>query len=287
MPFDILALAAVTDELQATVGGQVQRIIQPSAASIALAVYAHRTQRWLLTSVDARYARVHLSTQRLAKAFATPSSFVMLLRKHLEGRRIGAIDQTPHERVLTVRFRGHDQEILLIAELMGKHSNLILLDANRRILGAIKAVPPSQSRVRPVLPGREYAAPPVRGRDERLYPGGDRLDPVAGPEHCTQLLDALPSGTPAIEALLGLLPGCSPFMAGQMVRRAGVSAAKPQHGAWGESLVRAAQTLYQLPRTQSWEPCTFTSESGRKDFAPYLPLGVDQIAAAPSLSEAI
>src|SRR5579862_9160633 len=86
MPFDALAAAAIADELRTTlVGGRVQHIVQPSELSVGLSVYARGETYWLLLSADPSFARVHLVEGKLAKGFPTPSSFVMLLRKYLEG----------------------------------------------------------------------------------------------------------------------------------------------------------------------------------------------------------
>src|SRR5579859_3992688 len=160
MPFDSLAMAAVADELRdAMLGGRIQKIIQPSETSVALSVYANGASRWMLASADARHARVHLVSGKLAKAFPTPSAFVMLLRKYLEGAHLASIDQLPDERVLRVTGSSRASATTLVVEVMGKHSNVILV-AEDRILGALKIVPPHRSRVRPILIGREYVPPP-------------------------------------------------------------------------------------------------------------------------------
>src|SRR5579872_3718257 len=122
MPFDAMTMSATTDEIRVAIGGQIQRIIQPSTASIALSVYAGGVRRWLLLSADARYARVHLCEEALAKGFATPSSFVMLLRKYLEGGRLVSVDQVPYERILSVSAESGAGSTRLVAEVMGKHS---------------------------------------------------------------------------------------------------------------------------------------------------------------------
>jgi len=287
LPFDTMALAAVSDELAGARGGQVQRIIQPSESAIALSIYSQGRQRWVLLSADARHARVHFVGGRLAKAFPAPSPFVMLLRKHIESRRLQAVEQIPFERILQLTFPGEDRPVRLMAELMGKHSNIILVDADSTVLGAIKLIPPHQSRVRPILPGRPYLPPPARVRDAKLYPPGERVDPVADTDELANLLKTLPPDTPVRAALAGILPGCSPFMADQIASLSGLG---PQ-ATIGESsiytLTTAARNLYARFSTRTWEPCTFTSPKGACDFAPYRPAGVDAINAAGSMSEAI
>src|SRR5437764_1442173 len=101
MPFDTMTTAAVADEARdSLIGGRIQKIIQPSALSVALSVYGGGAQHWLLLSADPSRARAHLSQDRLAKAFATPSSFIMLLRKYLDGARVAEARQVPHARIL-------------------------------------------------------------------------------------------------------------------------------------------------------------------------------------------
>ncbi|HLJ66141.1 MAG TPA: NFACT RNA binding domain-containing protein [Chloroflexota bacterium] len=286
MPFDSMALAAVTDEAQAIAGGQIQRIIQPSEASIALAVYASGLRRWLLVSADARLARVVLSEERLAKAFDQPSSFVMLLRKYLEGARITSVRQTPYERVLTVDVIHGEDRVELVAEIMGKHSNIVLVSSTSTILGAVKMVPPARSRVRPVLPGREYAPPPAHDRDQALYGEGPRLNPREDPDQVAALLATMGRAATLRVALLGLLPGCSPFLADQIAYRAGADPQAPADSAPTET-AQAAGELYALPESHDWHPCTFLDERGRCGFAPYLPLRMEAVCPAPSISAAV
>jgi hypothetical protein len=225
MPFDTMAMAAVADDLSASVaGGRIQRVIQPSATSIALAIYAGGVQRWLVLSADPRFARVNLSSDRLAKAFATPSPFVMLLRKHLDGARVEDIRQAPGERVLIMRCLEGEGAVELVAEAMGKHSNVILV-GDGKILGALKTIPHHQSRVRPILPGLPFSLPPAQPRDEKLFPTGPRVDPFVDPASFREAMDHLPGDTPVPAALLGILAGAGPFLTGNIMVAAGANPA--------------------------------------------------------------
>ena len=141
-------------QLVARYNASYSRQVLPSAYP----VYAGGTLHWLVLSADARLARVHLASERLAKGFATPSSFIMLLRKYLEGSRLVGVDQQPYERVLRLACGGAEHRVTLVVEVMGKHSNIILLDTDATVLGALKIVPPRQSRVRPIVPGVRYTA---------------------------------------------------------------------------------------------------------------------------------
>lgn len=285
MPFDALAMAAMTDEVGATAGGRIQKIVQPSRYGVGLAIYAGGEQHWLLLSADPRFARVQL-TSKLAKAFPTPSPFVMLLRKYLDGARVDMVEQRWRERVMTVHCYGSKGQADLVCEVMGKHSNVMLLSPDGRILGAVKHVRLTESRVRPILPGRTYVPPPEQGRDERLFPPGPRLDPCADPDQTLDLLSQA-EAAPVRAALLGLLPGCGPFLADQIAWRADTAPETSVGEAGPANLLRAAQSLFDLYRTRAWEPSTFREARGRPDFSPYRPLHVTDVSPALSLSQAI
>lgn len=287
MPFDTMAMAAVADEIVGVAtGAQIQRIIQPGEASIALSLYGGGAQRWLVLSADARHGRVGFTIERLAKAFATPSSFVMLLRKHLEGVRIVDVHQTRWERVLTLSCGPQDHRVRLIAEVMGKHSNVILIDQDDRILGALKIVPPRLSRVRPILPGHQYRPPPSRELDSALFAPGPRPDPLTQSEALRAHLQGIPT-VPVEVALLGTLPGCSPFLAGQIRAQTAASPNALITDVATARLDAAIAQVYRLFDSREWKPSVFTDARGRMDFAPYLPLQVDNIESADSMSSAI
>lgn len=285
MPFDALAMAAMTDEVAAAAGGRIQKIVQPSLHGIGLAFYAGGSQRWLLLSADPRFARVQFTT-KLAKAFPTPSPFVMLLRKYLDGARLETVEQRWRERVMTMRCLGSEGPVDLVCEVMGKHSNVMLVGRDATILGSVKRVRPAESRVRPILPGGTYVPPPQVPRDVDLYPPGPRLDPVEAPEEAVAMI-AGAGDAPVRRALLGLLPGCGPFLADQITWRAGATPEDTVSTVGSEAVIAAAASLFALYGTRAWNPGTFTDARGRPDFSPYRPQHVADIVPAQSLSEAI
>ncbi len=285
MPFDALAMAAMTDEVGVSAGGRIQKIVQPSRFSIGLAIYAGGKQHWLLLSADPRFARIQL-TSKLAKAFPTPSPFVMLLRKYLDGARVAAVEQRWRERVMTIHCEGSEGTVDVVCEVMGKHSNVMLVAADSRILGAVKHVRVTESRVRPILPGRTYVPPPTQDRDQRIFPSGPRVDPCDRPDEALMLLSRASSAS-VRQALLGLLPGCGPFLADQISCRADVTPEMPVGRAGAENLLRAAQSLFDLYRTRDWQPSTFLNARGQPDFSPYVPLLVSDVSPTPLLSDAI
>lgn len=178
MPFDGLVLSAVRKELDEKLsGGRIERIYQPEKDVVLITVHRPGGKYRLLMSANAQNARVHLSTS-IKENPVTPPLFCMVLRKHLEGGRINGFAQPGLERILIMKIEARDElgrpsEKHLVCEIMGKHSNIILLDtSNGIILDGIKRYTHAVSRHREVLPGRLYLKPP----------GQDKLNPLATDE---------------------------------------------------------------------------------------------------------
>lgn len=158
IPYDSECLAAVAEELRAYVGGKVQGVRQPNDTDVLLALY-NGGEAWLLLSAHPEFARAYLTTRR-PPGTPTPPTFCATLRARLKGGRLETVEVPVGERILTLRFAdGHR----LIAELMGKHSNAMLVDPEGRVVGALKWVSRAHS-VRPVVSGAPYVPPPVLGR---------------------------------------------------------------------------------------------------------------------------
>src|SRR5262249_37865914 len=103
MQFDALTLAAVADELRATiVGGRVQRVLLTSPLSVGLEVYAHRRRWQVLASAHPHCARIHLVNGKLSRGVEHATPLLLLLRKYVLGGRIMAVEQPPLERVLII-----------------------------------------------------------------------------------------------------------------------------------------------------------------------------------------
>jgi predicted ribosome quality control (RQC) complex YloA/Tae2 family protein len=165
-------MGAVTHELSdRLVGGKIDRIYQPSASDIILGVNVPREKerRVLLVSANSSLPRSYLSKLAAANP-QSPPAFCMLLRKHLIGGRIANISGPPSERILfiTVDTRselGVPEKKTLVFELMGKHSNIMLVRGEAAhggvIIDSVKRVYPDMSRVRQALPGLEYELPPA------------------------------------------------------------------------------------------------------------------------------
>jgi len=174
MAFDGIVLAAVTTELQDLVGSRIMKIYQPDAHSLLLHLYNRQNKAKLYISTHPVNGRIHLTKLNYDNPL-NPPLFCMLLRKHLEGGKIVAITQGENlERILTISVEVFDELEdrklkQLIIEIMGKHSNLILVDPATGIIhDGIKRYSHEVSRYREVLPGKPYLPPPIQNKLDLL-----------------------------------------------------------------------------------------------------------------------
>jgi predicted ribosome quality control (RQC) complex YloA/Tae2 family protein len=170
MSFDGIFTYAMTKELKETIeSGRITKIHQPFKHELVLQIRARGQNYKLLLSAHPTYARVHLTNETYDNP-AEPPMFCMLLRKHLEGSIIESVRQVDLDRIIVIEAKGRneigDLSIKqLIIEIMGRHSNIILVDKNTNtIIDSVKHLPPSVNRHRTVLPGYEYVAPPSHGK---------------------------------------------------------------------------------------------------------------------------
>ncbi|MCM1244209.1 MAG: NFACT family protein [Roseburia sp.] len=164
MAFDGFTMAALTKELsEQLVGGRLQKIAQPELDELLLTIKNGGTNHRLVLSVSASLPLIYLTENPKKSPFIAPN-FCMLLRKHLNGAMITEISQLGMERVLKIGLANLNElgDVVnrsLMVEIMGKHSNLIFVDENGRIIDGVKRISSLVSSIREVLPGRKYFVP--------------------------------------------------------------------------------------------------------------------------------
>ena len=224
MSYDGIVMRAVTLELDRMLsGGRIDRIYQPNKNEVCLVLRKPGHTYRLLLSAAAREPAVFLITRRPANP-PEPPLFCMLLRKHLEGGRILSFTQQGLDRIMEIRCETTDElgELAsrrLIVEIMGKHSNIILVDAlSGKILDAIHRVTLAISSYRQVWPGLPYKSPPPQ---EKTAPWAVDQDAFY-----RQVL-SFPLSQTLAKALLGSFSGVGPHTAAEIVKRADLDAALP------------------------------------------------------------
>ena len=181
MSFDGFFLHHMTEELRRELlGGRIQKINQPFEQELVLQIRSNRQSHKLLLSAHSVFGRVQL-TETTFENPAVPNTFIMVMRKYLQGAVIEAIQQVENDRILEISVSnkneiGDSVAVTLVIEIMGKHSNIILLDkASGKIIEAIKHVGFSQNSYRTILPGSTYVAPPQTGSLNPFTVGDEKL----------------------------------------------------------------------------------------------------------------
>lgn len=171
MTFDGLFTHAMIHELNQTLqNGRVTKISQPYPNEVILTIRANRTNYPMLLSANPRYARFQI-TQIPYTNPAVPTNFTMMLRKYLEGAKLLKIKQLDNDRVVYFEFLtrnelGDKLPLLLSAEIMGRYSNVILINqSTNKIIDTIKHVGMDQNRYRTLLPGATYRQPPTQNKE--------------------------------------------------------------------------------------------------------------------------
>lgn len=202
MSFDGFFLHHMTEELRhELLGGRIQKINQPFDQELVLQIRSNRQSHKLLLSAHSVFGRVQL-TETTFENPAVPNTFIMVMRKYLQGAVIEAIQQVENDRILEISVSnkneiGDSVAVTLVIEIMGKHSNIILLDkASGKIIEAIKHVGFSQNSYRTILPGSTYVAPPQTGSLNPFTVGDEKLFEILQtenlePKHLQQIFQGL------------------------------------------------------------------------------------------------
>lgn len=225
MAFDGIVTAAVAKELNDILAlGKIEKVYQPASDELLFHIHTKNGNRRLYMTCASNHPRVHF-VDNAPENPPVPSRFCMLLRKHLQGGRIVSVEQKDSERIIEIHLETLDElgfslNKRLIIEIMGKHSNIVLVDSNtEKIIDSIKRLSIDVSRVRQVLPGKEYTYPPSQGKIpfmtvdksdiEEMFDKGENIS-----ENCDT----------AAKTLLDGIQGISPVIARQLAA-AGMSGA--------------------------------------------------------------
>ena len=261
MPLDAICLSGVVKELRESILGlRVEKVQQPARDQVILTL---RGNKKLLLCAGASQARVHL-TSLARENPAAPPMFCMLLRKHLVGGRLSAIEQPALERAVIFTLEivdelGEPGQRKLVAECMGRYSNLILLDGQDRIIDCLRRVDMEMSEKRQVLPGLFYHLPPAQ----------EKADPLAiDPEGFDRLLWEANPDREASQFLLDSFFGVSPLVCREIADRAGGDMPVGNRAA---ALKDAFFTWQERVNAGEFQPCMLSRDGKPSDYS-YFPI---------------
>ena len=216
MALDAATLELVARELDGQLSGsRIDKIFQPTKDEVVLALRGYNAGWRLLISARSGAARVGVTAQKLENP-QTPPSFCMLLRKYLSGGRLCRVRPEQGERIVFFEFActnemGDAVNITLAAELMGRYSNLVVINGEGKIIDALKRVDFEASSVRQLLPGLSYTLPQKQA-------GDCFFDPNLGAEQLVEKACRLEQDTAA--ALMKTAGGVGPAICREIAFRA-------------------------------------------------------------------
>ena len=215
MALDGVFLKMIGNEIEeAVLNARVEKISQPSKEEIIISLRFKGGSRKLLLSANANSPRMHFTNIPLENP-KSPPMFCMLLRKHLSTGRLAAVRQSGLDRVMILDFEAVNElgdlcMVSLIVEIMGRHSNIIMVNSSGKVIDSIKRITNEVSSVRMILPGITYEPPPAQDKMNLLE--CDIKEIMAEFIACNQ--------TDVAKALMATLEGVSPLLARELANRA-------------------------------------------------------------------
>ncbi len=216
MPFDGIVTKCIVNELNELLsGGRIDKVFQPEYDEIVMLIRSKGQNYRLVASANASYPRLHITSTTKENPQIAPV-FCMLMRKHVQGGHLLDITFNDYERIITLNIEsvnemGDLSVKSLVIEIMGKHSNIILLNSDGKIIDAVKHVDSDISSVREIMPARPYSLPPAQ---EKISPEKVNVD---------TFFDNITQAKNIETLLLSSIKGFSPYICREICSMADVS----------------------------------------------------------------
>ncbi|MBR2354318.1 MAG: NFACT family protein [Clostridia bacterium] len=267
MAFDAGMLACTLCELKKTaLGARIEKVYQPERDEILLQMRSFEGGKRLLINAGSGNPRIGF-TDAPKENPQNPPMFCMLLRKYLQGAKLSEITQAPFDRVAFLGFDTRDEmgfecRRYLIAELMGKYSNLIFADEQKKIITALRTTDFSLDSLRQLLPGMVYTLPPAQNKDDPLTVTEERF---------LSLLREAPEERGADKWIVGSFMGMAPVVAREIVFRATGHTDTPVRYCFADDLWREFSAVTERIRSEAFEPCLILADGKPVEYS-FLPL---------------
>lgn len=281
MALDGIVIANIRQELeQKLTGGRLYKIAQPESDELLLTVKTQTGQYRLTISANASLPLIYFTLENKPSPMTAPN-FCMLLRKHLNNGRIVSVTQPGLERIIDIEVE-HLNDLgdlcrkHIIAEFMGKHSNIIFCDDRQMILDSIKHVSSQMSSVREVLPGRTYFIPQTV----------DKADPLSTDYNGFKSVYGKPM--PLSKAIYTSYTGVSPLIAEEICYEASISSDKPANCLDENErlhLFNIFTNFFEQVREGNFSPNIFYENNEPKEFSSVTMTLYPECKAFDSISE--
>jgi predicted ribosome quality control (RQC) complex YloA/Tae2 family protein len=278
MHVDFLTLACLRNDLKRMRDARVQNLLFTDATTLAIELYAGwRTN--LVLDVSQQHSRAFLTENKPRRGVETETPLLLLLRKYVRSARLRDVTQPMGERILEFHFEGENGRTLLVAEVMGKYSNLLLVDDDGIVLECVRRVTVQQNRFRATLPNHPYEPPPLLQR-----PMPHQLREV----EWNGILQGADPDELLHKVLVRSASAVSPTVARELAARATGHFDAKVSEVRALALVDAADALFDPLESGHWLPHVALDEEGEViAFAPY-PLTQYEISEpVDSISEGI
>lgn len=278
MHVDFLTLRCLKQDLEQLQNAKIQRLLFSDNSVLALELYAgFRTT--LLLDVSTQHSRGLLQQEKARRGVETESPLSLLLRKYVRRGRLRSVEQPPWERILRFNIESAAGKTTLVAEIMGRYSNLLLLNEDEVVMECVRRVGAEQNRYRVTLPKHPYNPPPplTKSRPTALNQGDwGMMLTAANPKERLQRL------------LVQKLAGVSPTLAREIAARATGDHNCAVADSDASSLQKVVNELLAPLQSGEWAPHVALDEDGEViAFAPYELRQFEHREAVPSISEAM
>ena len=263
MAFDAGMLACVIAEIrQKALGARIEKVFQPERDEIVLQMRSLEGGKRLLINAGSNNPRIGFTTEQKENPM-TPPMLCMLLRKHLQGAKLTDVRQAGFERVAILEFETRDEMGFsctrqLIAEVMGKYSNLIFASGEGKVIAAMRTIDFSTSSLRQVLPGMTYELPPKQ----------DKLDPMTlNDEAFAAAWDMGGADRPLDKWISASFLGISAAVAREVAYRASGASDTLLRHCDAKRVKAELYALIDLIKTEAFQPCIVTSSNKPIEYA--------------------
>ncbi len=251
MAFDAGMLACTLCEIKrVALGARIEKVYQPERDEIVLQMRTFEGGKRLCINAGSNNPRIGF-TEVSRENPQNPPMLCMLLRKYLQGAKLCEVSQADFDRVAILGFEVRDEmgfecRRYLIVELMGKYSNLLFCDGDKKIITAMRTSDLSGESARPLLGGMKYELPPSQDKHNPLHTDKARL---------AELFESFPPDKPCDKCIVAAFCGTSPVVAREIVFRATGHTDTPVKYCFFEDFAREFLRVFEAVKNEAFAPC--------------------------------